>query len=108
MGHGIKNYKEGIRYFLMDMTHSGYRDAIAHFLEIHISKEVGNKLTVLPNINNDMAIVKLSGHEGWIEEEQESLDRMKSSGLIVSAYTYNDLIDINTLLASSDWPQEEE
>ena len=96
-----------IRYLLLDMTHVKYTDALLHLTALHENKEAGNKLTVLPNINKTQAIVKVSAHEGWVEEETPRLTATETQDLFLAIYDQSQLREVNQLIGSSEWPQEE-
>ena len=100
--------KTNIRYFVMNMEHDDYDAMIEHYTLLHTNKEAGNRLTVIPNIANTQAIVKVVAHADWIAEQQSNMAEDEESGLCINSYTYDQLNQVHDLLRSSDWPQEKE
>lgn len=103
MIYGISN----IRYLLVNMAHGGYNGLITKFTALHEAKEAGNTLTVLPNINNTLAIVKVVAQPGWVQSEDAYLKAQQLSGLIVNIHPYTELNQVHAYLASAEWPQPE-
>ncbi len=103
----IKDGKENARYLVMDMTSPQYTAFEARFLKLHTDKFANNTLTVLPNIANTRAIIKVVAHVGWLEEERGRLQAGLASGVILEIHRYAQLPRIYELLASPEWPQEE-
>ncbi len=102
----IKDGKENARYLLMDMTKPQYQATENAFRKLHTDKFADNTLTVLPNIANTRAIIKVVAHVGWIEEERGRLQAGLASGLILEIHRYAQLPRIYELLASPEWPKE--
>lgn len=92
--------KPNIRYLLLDMNHPSYTGLINRFTQLHENKEPGNKLTVLPNVFDTRAIVKVVAHVGWIQEENLNLPA------ILEIHPYEEINVIHDYLRSTDWPQE--
>ena len=103
----IKDGKENSRYMLLDMTKPQYKATENAFRKLHTDKFADNTLTVLPNVANTRAIIKVVAHVGWIEEERGRLQAGLASGLILEIHRYAQLPRIYELLASPEWPQEE-
>ena len=102
----IKDGKENARYMLLDMTKPQYVATESAFLKLHTDKFANNTLTVLPNVANTRAIIKVVAHVGWIEQEKGRLTAGLASGLILEVHPYEELPRIYELLASAAWPQE--
>ncbi len=102
----IKDGKENARYMLLDMTKPQYQATENAFRKLHTDKFTNNTLTVLPNLANTRAIIKVVAHVGWIEEERGRLQAGLVSGLILEIHRYAQLPRIYELLASPEWPQE--
>ena len=96
MRDGIEN----IRYLLLDMTHPSYTGLINRFTQLHANKEAGNTLTVLPNVANTQAVVKVVAHVGWIQEENLNVPA------ILEIHPYEEINIIHDYLRSTDWPEE--
>ncbi|KKK78888.1 hypothetical protein LCGC14_2839030 [marine sediment metagenome] len=102
----IKDGNENKRYMLLDMTKPQYSATERAFLKLHTDKFANNTLTVLPNVGNTRAIIKVVAHVGWLEDEQSRLTAGLASGLILEVHPYEELPRIYELLASAEWPQE--
>ena len=102
----IKDGKENARYMLLDMTKPQYVATERAFLKLHTDKFSNNKLTVLPNVANTRAIIKVVAHVGWIDDEQGRLTAGLASGLILEIHSYEGLPRIYELLGSAAWPQD--
>ena len=98
--------KSNIRYLLLDMLKPSYNGIITAFTALHVAKEAGNKLTVIPNIANTRAIVKVVAHVGWIQEENDRMNTAIGNGLILEVHPYEELDQVHAYLASNEWPQE--
>ena len=96
-----------IRYLLVDMTNPGYGDLIAKFTALHEIKEVGNTLTVRPNIENTQSIVKVVAQLGWAQSEDAYLKAEQATGLVIYIYHYSELNQVRKYLRSPEWPQFE-
>ena len=97
--------KTNIRYLLLNMTHPSYNGMITSFTNMHTAKEAGNTLTVLPNIANTQAVVKVVAHVGWIQEEDGRLEAGLINGSIIAVHPYEELNQVHAYLASNEWPQ---
>jgi len=99
----VRDGRSNIRYILMDMTHPAYFGAIKKFTAMHVAKEAGNKLTVLPNLAGTQAIVKVVAQVGWAQNEHGYLRGGKASGLIIKVMSYSDLLEVHDYLRSPEW-----
>ena len=102
----IKDGKENARYMLLDMTKPQYIATERAFLKLHTDKFANNKLTVLSNVANTRAIIKVVAHVGWLNDERGRLTAGLASGLILEIHPYEELPRIYELLASAAWPQD--
>ena len=108
--------KTNVRYFLMDMTHADYDNAVRLFRGIHVTRSLTEEpdkeidhdkiLTVRPNSANTQAIVKLVDVRWQDSQAARIIEKGLTSGLFLNVYTYGDLPIVHSLLASSAWPHD--